>query len=352
VISPDVVTLIVTAANFDTKNVGTSKTVTATGLSLGGADAGNYALSAVTATDLAKIDPAELTVTADGKSKFYDGEAFTAFTASFSGFVADETFATSGVTGSPGFTVSPSPAVNARTYTITPVVGTLEATNYTFRFVNGSLTIKQVPLTVTAVNREKVWDGLAYPFNTDPITTTDVTYSGFVNNEGPSVLTGALTFTAAGQTAVGTYTNTPGGLGATNYATEYVAGTLKILAWTLTGFYQPVDMSTGGLVWNTVKAGSTVPLKFNVYQATTADPTKERTDVGTIESFKVASVACNNSTYDLIEFTTTGGTSLRYDTTARQFVQNWQTPKSPGTCLQVTMTTLDGSKLQAYFSLK
>ena len=32
-----------------------------------------------------------------------------------------------------------------------------------------------------------------------------------------------------------------------------------VLAWTLTGFYQPVDMNN---VVNTVKGGSTVPLKF------------------------------------------------------------------------------------------
>ncbi|MGC8641639.1 MAG: beta strand repeat-containing protein, partial [Isosphaeraceae bacterium] len=43
-IGADVVTLVVTAANFDTKDAGTGKTVTATGLSLGGADAGNYTL--------------------------------------------------------------------------------------------------------------------------------------------------------------------------------------------------------------------------------------------------------------------------------------------------------------------
>ena len=33
--------------------------------------------------------------------------------------------------------------------------------------------------------------------------------------------------------------------------------------WTITGFYQPVDMING--VVNTIKGGSTVPLKFNIY---------------------------------------------------------------------------------------
>jgi hypothetical protein len=35
-----------------------------------------------------------------------------------------------------------------------------------------------------------------------------------------------------------------------------------------------------------------------------------------------------------------------------QFVQKWQTPEKPGSCLQVTMTAGDGSQLKANFILK
>jgi hypothetical protein len=49
-------------------------------------------------------------------------------------------------------------------------------------------------------------------------------------------------------------------------------------------------------------------------------------------------------------FSTTGGTSLRYDN--GQFIQNWQTPSQPGLCLKVTMTAQDGSTLAAYFKTK
>ena len=55
---------------------------------------------------------------------------------------------------------------------------------------------------------------------------------------------------------------------------------------------------------------------------------------------------------DDIELVTTGGTNLRYDSAAGQFIQNWQTPKKPGTCYTVTMTTDDGSKISANFILK
>jgi hypothetical protein len=73
VIMPDVVTLLVTAADFADKNVGTGKLVTATGLSLGGAGAGNYVLSATTATDTADITALAITVTAVTSTKPYDG---------------------------------------------------------------------------------------------------------------------------------------------------------------------------------------------------------------------------------------------------------------------------------------
>jgi hypothetical protein len=125
--------------------------------------------------------------------------------------------------------------------------------------------------------------------------------------------------------------------------------TYTIQAWTLSGFYQPVDMPTPTtLVYNTVKNGSTVPFKFEIF----AGPT-ELTDVADVKSLTYAQTTCDaNATTDDIETTATGGTSLRYDTTAGQFVYNWKTPSTAGKCYRVTMTTLDGSSLVAYFKLK
>jgi hypothetical protein len=56
---------------------------------------------------------------------------------------------------------------------------------------------------------------------------------------------------------------------------------------------------------------------------------------------------------DAIEELATGGTSLRYDTTSAQFIFNWQTPKKPGTCYNVTVQMVDGSSIPvAKFWLK
>lgn len=121
--------------------------------------------------------------------------------------------------------------------------------------------------------------------------------------------------------------------------------TYTVLAWTLHGFYQPVDMNG---VFNTVKGGSTVPLKFEAFAGAT-----ELTDTAAVKSLTAAKVGCDASApQDEVEATATGGTSLRYDAVAGQFVYNWQTPKTAGVCYRVTLTTQDGSSLVAYFKLK
>jgi hypothetical protein len=146
-------------------------------------------------------------------------------------------------------------------------------------------------------------------------------------------------------TAVGTATASATYGGDTNHNGSTDSKNFSILAWTLNGFYQPVDM---GGVFNTVKGGSTVPLKFEVFAGLT-----ELTSTSVVQSFVQTRIACDTSaTIDEIEVTTTGGTSLRYDTTAGQFIQNWKTPTGANTCYRVTMTTADGSSLIAFFRLK
>jgi hypothetical protein len=176
-------------------------------------------------------------------------------------------------------------------------------------------------------------------------------YFGFVPSaptcdasDATSGLDGSCSVSGYG-TTVGTHTVTATAkdmAGNTNSA----SATYKVLAWTLKGFYQPVDMNG---VWNVVKGGQTVPLKFNVYAGTT-----ELKDVSVIKPFAYKEVSCTSAgaVTDDIEITTTGGTSLRYDSVAGQFIQNWQTPKKSGVCYQVTMYTDDGSSLSALFKLK
>jgi hypothetical protein len=130
---------------------------------------------------------------------------------------------------------------------------------------------------------------------------------------------------------------------------DYLASTsdsvsVNILAWTLNGFFQPVD---GPDTMNYAKGGSTVPLKFEVFRNLT-----ELTNTNVVSAF-TQKVNCDPALEgDPIEQYSTGQTELRYDSTSGQFIFNWKTPKAPGSCYLVTMKTQDGSSISASFQLK
>jgi len=108
------------------------------------------------------------------------------------------------------------------------------------------------------------------------------------------------------------------------------------------GFYQPVDL---GGVLNTVRAGRSVPLQFEVFAgATELTSTSEVTDLTTV------TIGCTSGEgEDAVETVTSGGTALRYE--SGQFVYNWKTPQKAGTCLRTTVTTRDGTSISALFKL-
>lgn len=123
-----------------------------------------------------------------------------------------------------------------------------------------------------------------------------------------------------------------------------VTRTYEVTPWELHGFQSPVDM--GGVV-NTVRAGATVPLRFEVFAGGT-----ERTSTTSVTGIASTQVACDgNAPLDEIETTATGATALRYDDAAGVFVFNWKTPSQDG-CYQVRVSTADGSALTASFRLR
>ena len=179
--------------------------------------------------------------------------------------------------------------------------------------------------------------GASYYYGSDPAAPTC---------DGADGLSGLASCTiTGGGTTVGAHSYVAT---ATDKAGNTATATLHytVLPWTTKGFYSPVDM---GGVWNTVKGGSTVPLKFEVFSGSS-----ELTTTSAVKSLtkRVVSCAGDSAPTDEIEIVSTGGTSLRYDATAGQFVQNWATPRKPGTCYVVTMTTQDGSTTSANFRLK
>ncbi|MGN6754163.1 MAG: PxKF domain-containing protein, partial [Intrasporangium sp.] len=163
---------------------------------------------------------------------------------------------------------------------------------------------------------------------------------------GAGGLNQPVAITYGNNTKVGTATASATYAGDDNHTSSSASASFTIKGFTLNGFYQPVDMG----MLNTVKAGSTVPLKFAVLSNGV-----KRTDVAVVAGFSTKGLACS-SLSDLgeapVDVISTGGTALRYDASAGQFIQNWQTPKTPGSCYRVTMTTIDGGSITADFKLK
>jgi hypothetical protein len=149
--------------------------------------------------------------------------------------------------------------------------------------------------------------------------------------------------------AQGTHTLTAAAVdNAGNSATRTIRYTVR--GWTFEGFFEPVDNSTNTtIVYNVVKAGNTVPLKFRVFKGGV-----ELTDPLKVRPLDVQEVACvSDATEDEIEENTAGGTSLRYDMVTGQFIYNWKTANNMrGKCLSVTVTLEDGTARTAYFRLR
>src|SRR5829696_7742395 len=133
--------------------------------------------------------------------------------------------------------------------------------------------------------------------------------------------------------------------------------TVPSLAYTVNaatayGFYQPVDM---GDTLNTVKSGSTLPVKFELIGGASNIEQKSLSAVGSMSASKVNCAAFNGDPVDAIEYLapTSENTGLRFDTTGDQFIYNWKTPaKAANTCYSVTMTAADNTtKLIAHVKL-
>jgi hypothetical protein len=117
---------------------------------------------------------------------------------------------------------------------------------------------------------------------------------------------------------------------------------------TFLGFFQPVDNLPA---LNTAKNGSTVPVKWKLQGQGGAEITSTSAVVSTV-AVKVSCGDFSNQLEAPIETITTGGTSLRYDFTAMQFVYNWQTPRQPNTCWRLNVKFTDGVTKSADFKLK
>jgi RHS repeat-associated protein len=149
----------------------------------------------------------------------------------------------------PGFygycTYSPASGtvLSTGTYTLTATCAPDDMTDYTTPApLTETLVVNQAPLTVTAYNASRA-------YNASNPTFTSI-YSGFVNGDTSSVVSGSPSYstTATTSSPVGTYPITPGGgsLTAANYTpSSFVNGTLTINKATPTITWTPASIPYG-----------------------------------------------------------------------------------------------------------
>ena len=214
----DVLTFSYTAA-FADANAGTAKPVTVSGITLGGADGGNYTPNASTSTT-ATIDRRPVAITADPKTKIYgDADPVLTYQITAGNLVVSDAFAGA---------LTRAPGENVGSWAISQGTVALSA-NYDLTFTGADLTITRRAITATADPKTKVYGqgdpGLSYQITSGALQFSDA-------------FTGALT-RAAGEN-VGTHAIQQGTLAlTTNYDLTYVGADLSITPATLTVVADP-----------------------------------------------------------------------------------------------------------------
>ena len=160
VISGDTVRLAGVSGSFDSKNVGTNKTVTISGGALSGSDAGNYSLGATGGSTTADITPKNLTVSArTAQDKVYDGTtAATLNGGALSGAITGDAVSLSGVSGN--FDTK-NVGVNKTVSISSGTLGGLDAGNYTLGSTGATTTADITAKSLTAsglLAADKVYD--------------------------------------------------------------------------------------------------------------------------------------------------------------------------------------------------
>ncbi|PHV37428.1 YDG domain-containing protein [Janthinobacterium sp. BJB304] len=178
------------SGSFADKNAGTGKTVSISGIALGGTDAGNYNLTGTTASSSADISKATLSGVTGivAGNKVYDGSTAVSLNtagAAFSGMAGGDNLTVLNATAS----FSDKNAGNGKTVNVSGIVlGGTDAGNYNLASdtASSSANISAKALTLTGLTgNNKVYDGTA------SANLTGGTLNGLVSSE-------TLTFTVQG----------------------------------------------------------------------------------------------------------------------------------------------------------
>jgi len=195
-----------------------------------GAGSATHELSYV--NGILTVTRAPLAITAVDASRLY-GAANPGFSASYSGLVNGDT---SAVVSGLSLSTPATAASGVGIYPITP--SGASAANYAISYVPGTLTVGKAQLTITAKDAARLYG--------DPNPAFEATFTGLVNGDDASVVTGlGLSTAAAASSDVGTYAITPSGASAGNYAIAYENGALRVTPAPLTVTADDAQIAVG-----------------------------------------------------------------------------------------------------------
>jgi hypothetical protein len=224
VVAGDSVSATDASANFADKNVGNNKAVSVTGITLTGADAGNYVVaSAGNAMTSASITPATITITATGANKVYDGTTADAVSLATAGVIAGDSVTASDSSANFG----DRNVGNAKTVSVAGLaLSGADAGNYMLASTSVTTVANITPASLTYVaSPASATQGQALPVLTGSVT-------GFVAGDslGNSTSGSASWLTSAtSSSAPGSYAIDGSGLSATNYVFTQAPGNATAL---------------------------------------------------------------------------------------------------------------------------
>lgn len=226
--------------------------------------------------------------------------------------------------------------------------------------IGAALTLMLSTFAITSASAAPVvtWVGItpdaSYAYGAVPVPSCTA-----ADDVDPALVLTCVVSGAEASPAVGTHTLTATVTDASDVVVATQTISYTVTSWyTVKGFYPPVKMNKV----NIRKAGSTVPLKFKVYQ----DGTKVKS-ASVVSSIMAQQYVCGDATMapvgaPLSVTSTKKGFGLKYRDGA--FHQNWKTPKlaKPAkakgkktvvpACYLVTVTMNDTSTLSARFQLR
>ncbi|MCA0176127.1 MAG: YDG domain-containing protein [Proteobacteria bacterium] len=316
----DALTVASGTGAFADKHVGNGKTVAISGLSLGGADAGNYLLADTTANASAAITPKAITAITGitAADRVYDGSSAAQLdttAAGFTGLVGDDALSVASGTGA----FADKHVGNGKTVAISDLsLGGADAGNYLLADTTASTSATITPKAITAITgitaADKIYDG----GTAATLTTSGTDFTGMVGGDALSVASGTGVFADkhAGSGKTVTISGLSlGGADAGNYlladTTASASADITPKLLTLTGVAAADKMYDGGVNATLSHAGSLVgvvgadAVAFTHTGASFADPQVGRGKTVSLTGLTLSGADAGNYSLD-----PTGGQTL------------------------------------------